>query len=106
MPPTILIGFGDDNRLVHTDPLNGNLIVKDGYISPKTIIKFINKHMVRQHKRQTIEERLIFPKFVIRLASKTSTSNEVKFIYSTDTLLSDLMSYWGSSDMAIQLFIK
>eukprot|EP00347_Sterkiella_histriomuscorum_P000612 403375175 len=106
VPPSILIGFGDDNRMMHNDPQNGSLIVKTGYISPKLIQQFIQKHMIYDQLEQTVEDRILFPKFVIKLASKTHTKNDIRVYYSKDSLIGDLMSFWGTYDMAIQQFVK
>ena len=48
IPPTILIGFGDDTRLLHNDSL-GYLKVKKGLISPAMIESFIHTHMSSVH---------------------------------------------------------
>ncbi len=54
-----------------------------------------------------IEDKILFPKYVIKLAGKSSnTKNEIRVYYSKDSLMADLMSYWGTYDMAIQIFVK
>lgn len=57
--------------------------------------------MILEHHQQNIESRLLYPKFVIKLASKSSTKNELKIYFSKEALLADLMNFWGSFDMAI-----
>lgn len=46
VPPTLLAGFGDDNRMMWSDSSSGILQVRSGYISPKDINNFIQKHMI------------------------------------------------------------
>ena len=48
----------------------------------------------------------MFPKYVIKLAQKNHTKNDIRIYYSKDSLIADLMSYWGVYDMAIQQFVK
>ncbi len=43
----------------------------------------------------------MFPKFVIRMASKDYTKNDTRVYYSKEGMMADLMSLWGSIDMAI-----
>jgi len=43
----------------------------------------------------------MFPKYVIKLAQKNHTKNDIRIYYSRDSLIADLMSYWGVYDMAI-----
>lgn len=50
---------------------------------------------------ETIEEKLLYPKFVIKLAGKGSTQNETKLYYSRESLIADLLSFWGSYDLAL-----
>ena len=47
VPPTVLIGFGDDHRMMFNDPVSGFIIVKSGYISPKDVEKFLLKHVTK-----------------------------------------------------------
>jgi hypothetical protein len=49
VPPTILIGFGDETRLMHNDLQSGNIVVKRGLISPAIIGEFVNTHMSPYH---------------------------------------------------------
>ena len=49
----------------------------------------------------SIEEKLLYPKFVIKLAAKGSTHNDIKLYYSRESLIADLLSFWGSFDMAL-----
>ena len=37
VPPTVLIGFGDDNRIMYNDYNTGKLVVENKNISPKRI---------------------------------------------------------------------
>ncbi len=46
VPPTILLGFNDDNRLMYNDYATGKLVVEHKNISPKKIQKFIQKYMI------------------------------------------------------------
>ena len=62
--------------------------------------------MVAEHTEQSIEDRLVFPKFTIRMATKSHSKNDLKVYYGKDALMADLMNYWGSVDMAIQIFVK
>jgi hypothetical protein len=43
----------------------------------------------------------MFPKFVIKLASKFSSKNEIKLYYSKEALMADIMAFWGSGDFVI-----
>jgi hypothetical protein len=46
VPPTVLLGYGDDNRLIYNDYQTGKLMVESNSISPKKIQAFITQHMV------------------------------------------------------------
>ena len=59
-----------------------------------------------EQQAYSIEDKLLYPKFVIKLASKGSTQNEVKLYYSRESLIADLLSFWGSFDLALQSFVK
>lgn len=60
-----------------------------------------------QNEVQRPEERIMFPKFIIKLASsKSFTKNDIRVYYSKESLISDLMSMWGVQDMAIQQYVK
>jgi hypothetical protein len=48
----------------------------------------------------SIEDTLLYPKYVIRTASLRS-SNDVKIYFSKEPMLQDAMMLWGSGDMAI-----
>lgn len=86
---------------MHNDPQNGSLIVKAGFISIKIITQFIQKHMIDELSEQKVKDKILFPKFVIRLASKDPTKNDTRVYYSKEGMIADLMSYWGSIDIAI-----
>ncbi|TNV87812.1 hypothetical protein FGO68_gene7175 [Halteria grandinella] len=108
VPPTVLLGFGDDNRIIYNDYSTGKLVVESKNISPKRIQQFISSHMVGGPVQQgySIEDKLLLPKYVIKLASKGSTHNEIKLYYSRESLIADLLSFWGSFDLALQMFVK
>lgn len=108
VPPTVLLGFGDDNRIIYNDYQTGKLVVESKNISPKRIQQFISSHMVSGlvQSGYSIEDKLLLPKYVIRLASKGSTHNEIKLYYSRESLIADLLSFWGSFDLALQMFVK
>jgi len=46
VPPTVLLGFNDDNRLMYNDYQTGLLVVESKNISPKRIQQFIQTHMI------------------------------------------------------------
>jgi hypothetical protein len=46
VPPTVLLGFGDDNRIIYNDLQTGKLVVESKNISPKRIQAFIYSHML------------------------------------------------------------
>jgi hypothetical protein len=48
----------------------------------------------------------MYPKYVIKLATKGSTRNEIKLYYSRETLIAELLGFWGSYDLALQGFVK
>jgi len=81
--------------MLHNDPQNGNLIVKSGYISPKIINRFVQTHMEEQMEAFSIKDKILFPKFVIKLASKSHTKNESRIYFSKESMIADLMSFWG-----------
>lgn len=62
--------------------------------------------MVSELDKQSIPDKLIFPKYVIKLMSKNSNSNEIKLYYSRESMMADLMSYWGTYNLALQIYIK
>jgi len=49
---------------------------------------------------------LLYPKYLIKLATKNSTQNEIKLYYSSQTLFAELLSFWGGFDLALQGFVK
>jgi hypothetical protein len=59
-----------------------------------------------QEANYSIEDKLLYPKFVIKLATKGSQTNEIKLYYSRETLIAELLSFWGSYDLALQSFVK
>jgi hypothetical protein len=75
VPPTILLGFGDDNRIMYNDLNSGKLVVEHKNISPKRIQNFIQSHMINSLDAQnySIEEKLLYPRFVIKLSGKALT---------------------------------
>lgn len=54
----------------------------------------------------SIADKLLYPKYIIKLAAKGSTHNEIKLYYSRETLIAELLGFWGSYDIAVQAFIK
>lgn len=48
----------------------------------------------------------MYPKFVIKLATKGSTNNETRLYYSRESVVADLLSFWGSFDLALQMFVR
>lgn len=84
MPPTVLIGFGDDNRLLYNDMHTGYLVVKKGMITPQVISSFVATHM--SNPNLSIEETLLYPKFVIRTVG-TRCTNDVKIYFSKEPML-------------------
>lgn len=108
VPPTVLLGFGDDNRIMYNDYQTGKLVVDTKNISPKKIQNFMQSHMINgpQQQNYSIEDKLLYPKFLIKLATKNSTQNETKLYYSSQTLFGELLSFWGGYDLALQAFVK
>ena len=59
-----------------------------------------------QQQNYSKEDKLMYPKYVIKLATKGSTRNEIKLYYSRETLIAELLGFWGSYDLALQGFVK
>jgi len=54
-----------------------------------------------------IQDKLILPKFAIRLARRVQSNvNELQLIYDKADLYMDMQSYWSSVDMAVQVYVK
>ena len=45
IPPTVLIGFKEHNRLMFNDEKTGTIVVKAEYLAPDDVSKFIIEHM-------------------------------------------------------------
>jgi hypothetical protein len=56
IPPTILIGFGDETKLMYNELQHGYLIVKKGMISPTMMSEFVSNHMLSHQIEQSIED--------------------------------------------------
>jgi hypothetical protein len=41
VPPTILIGFNEDHRVLYNDPNTGHIIVITGKITPREVNNYI-----------------------------------------------------------------
>jgi hypothetical protein len=59
-----------------------------------------------QLQNYSVEDKLLYPKLVIKLATKGSTHNEIKIYYSRETAFAELLSFWGGYDLALQGFVK
>ena len=108
MPPTVLLGLNDDNRIMYNDYQTGLLVVESKNISPKRIQSFIQTHMVDtpDSLSSSIEDKLLCPKFLIKLAGKGSVANDMRIFYSKEAMIPELLSLWGSYDLALQGFVK
>jgi hypothetical protein len=105
IPPTILIGFGDEPRLIWNS--GGVIKVSKGQITPDQIEHFIHDNITVHLKHQTIEEQLLYPSYVIRAQSGAFfKKNETKIFFSKEALLSEMMTLWGHCDMAVQAFVR
>lgn len=84
VPPTVLLGFGNDNRIMYNDYQTGKLVVESKDITPKRVQNFIQSHIINGHEKHnyTIEDKLLYPKFIIKLANKNSTKNDLYLYYS------------------------
>jgi hypothetical protein len=74
VPPTVLLALNHDHRLMYNDYKTGVLVVETKNITQKRIQAFIQTHMidVAEHMEENIEDKLLCPKFLIKLAGKES----------------------------------
>ena len=62
--------------------------------------------MVCELEKQSISDQLIFPRYVIKISNKTLTSNDIKLYYSKELMMADLISFWGTYNFVLQIYVK
>lgn len=126
VPPSILLGFGENNRFMWNDASGKTVVKVIPYLEPELIQKFIYEHMIlftksnnrnnsnghdcekvrTSNKIGSQEEEMLCPRFVLKIIGKYGSRSTIKLVYTADTLISYIMSSLSHGDLIAQPFIR
>ncbi|CAI2384509.1 unnamed protein product [Moneuplotes crassus] len=109
IPPTILLGFNHKNLFMFTKPSTRSITVIDDEMNPMLIKHYLkncfgkNEESTKKAQSSRIKKH-VYPKYIIRYASKTDR-NRIFLFYRLNDVYRQALEDWGKYDMAIQPYI-